>query len=861
MLTNRFRCRVRLVGAAAFALLGACQDEVPPPSALTAVGETAFSGTVAEPLGSAVTVKVTDAKGTSLGGIPVTFTVAEGGGAVAKAVDTTTSAGTASARWTLGERAGAQRLVASVAGVTGQVSFTATARPGAPAAMAANGGNQQSVVVGTAALTAPSVIIRDRFANPVPGVSVLFTVGTGGGTLTGNAATTNSAGVAAVGEWKMGTMVGTNTLSALALAGGITGNPVTFTATATPGAAASVSAPGGTSLTGTVFRAVTPVPQVRVTDAGGNAVSGVAVAFTGSAGSTVVGATKTTDAAGVAAPDGWVLGTAVGNYTLTAAVSGAPSLVITASARADAASTMTIVAGNNQTAQAGRTVAIEPTVRVADQHGNPVSGVEVLFEVGSGGGTAVGRRATTGVQGTATVGGWTLGDVAGTNTLVASVATTGVAVAPVTFTASATAGAAATMAASAGQNQTAQAGSAVATRPSVVIRDARGNPKSGERVTFSVGTGGGVVTGASDTSNASGVVVVGSWTLGAGVGTQTLVARSGTLPEVTFTATATAGAASRLTPWSAQSQSGIVAGSSLTASQRPAVRVTDSDGNPVQGATVTFRTAGDGSSGYLGANSDTVATVATNVNGIATVGTWALPVLVGTSTVTARVAGVSDPVTFTVSSVAGAAAALTPQVSLSLGNIVIGGSAAGASLPSVRLTDANGNPLVGATVTFTAFGATGAITGGVATTNAGGVATLGSWAMSATVIGSATVVATYADLTQSFTANVIASAAQSTMASAAANVALNGTTTITVTLRTGTGAVITSYTAATVPTSVLSAGVTAGTATAGSLGAFACTNGVCTATFTAPNAAGTNSVAVTIGGTAISGSPITITMP
>jgi adhesin/invasin len=841
------------------AFVSACQDEVPPPSAVVVVGEASFTGTVAELIPSPLTVKVTDAKGKPLGGVAVTFAVAEGGGSVSLAVDTTTVAGTAATSWRLGERAGAQRVTASVAGVTGQVSFTATARPGAPASIAANGGNQQTVVVGTAVLTAPSVIVRDRFTNPVSGVSVLFTVASGGGTITGNAGTTNSSGVAAVGEWKMGTVVGTNTLTALALGSGITGNPVTFTATATAGAAAVITAPGGTSLSGIVYRAMSPVPQVRVADASGNPVSGATVTFTGSTGSTVVptGGTKTTDANGLAAPDGWVLGTAVGSYTLTAAVSGAPSLVITASARADVPSAMTITAGNNQTVQAGRAVPIEPTVRVADQHGNPVPGVEVLFEVGSGGGTAVGRRATTNAQGTAAVGGWTLGDAVGTNTLVASVTTSGVSVTPVTFTATATAGSAATMAASAGQNQSAPAGTAVATAPAVVVRDARGNPVANVSVTFSVGSGGGTVVDATAITNASGVAAVGSWVLGGSVGTQTLVARSGTLPEVTFTATATAGAATMVTAWSQTPLTNIAAGTALSASQRPAVRVTDALGNPVPGVTVTFAVAGDGSSGSIAAGVFS-ATATTNSNGIATVSAWTVRQTPGTATMSASVTGLTDVVNFTITTIAGPAARMTAVAGTASEDKLFG--EAFSVMPSVIVRDAFDNPVSGVTVTFTAGGASGAINPTSVATGSNGIASLTSWAASATQLGTASVTASYFSFSTLFTRRVIASAANSTVAAAALSVNQGLTTTITVTLKSVGGATILTASGAEAVSS-FSAVPTPVAGVAGTLGAFTCSSGVCTATYTAPAATGTSRLNITIGGVDVSGSPVTIATP
>lgn len=81
-------------------------------------------------------------------------------------------------------------------------------------------------------------------------------------------------------------------------------------------------------------------------------------------------------------------------------------------------------------------------------------------------------------------------------------------------------------------------GGAVAELPSVVVRNQSGQPVAGARVTFSVESGGGNVTGGNATTDASGIATVGSWTLGPLNGPNTLVARTGTLPPVTFTATA-----------------------------------------------------------------------------------------------------------------------------------------------------------------------------------------------------------------------------------------------------------------------------------------------------------------------------------
>jgi hypothetical protein len=87
---------------------------------------------------------------------------------------------------------------------------------------------------------------------------------------------------------------------------------------------------------------------------------------------------------------------------------------------------------------------------------------------------------------------------------------------------------------------TAPLGAPVTDLPSVLLSDQKGAPVAGAVVTFTVTAGGGTVTGATATSNASGVATVGAWTLGTAPGANTLTAQSGSLPAVTFSACGTA---------------------------------------------------------------------------------------------------------------------------------------------------------------------------------------------------------------------------------------------------------------------------------------------------------------------------------
>ncbi len=82
---------------------------------------------------------------------------------------------------------------------------------------------------GTAVTIKPAVHVTDADGLNVLGAAVTFAVTGGGGSITGANATTNASGIATVGSWTLGT-AGANTLTASAA--GLTGSPVTFTATA-----------------------------------------------------------------------------------------------------------------------------------------------------------------------------------------------------------------------------------------------------------------------------------------------------------------------------------------------------------------------------------------------------------------------------------------------------------------------------------------------------------------------------------------------------------------------------------------------------------------------------------------------------
>src|SRR5438552_6137805 len=224
-------------------------------------------------------------------------------------------------------------------------------------------------------------------------------------------------------------------------------------------------------------------------------------------------------------------------------------------------------------------LAQQPVVQLQDANGNPVSqtGVVVTATVSPTGATASNATATTAGNGAATFSGLTLSGAVGSYTLsfgggtgLTPASSAAIALSP---------GAAATIARNAG-GESAPVGTAVTPPPSVIVKDASGNPVAGVTVNFAVQPGSGTGTPPKATTGAHGSAAATSWTLGPTAGTNTLTATSGTLAgsPVTFTATGTAGAANKLALTTAPSST---AQSGATLAPQPVVQLQDANGNPV----------------------------------------------------------------------------------------------------------------------------------------------------------------------------------------------------------------------------------------------------------------------------------------
>ncbi|MEQ1855552.1 MAG: Ig-like domain-containing protein [Longimicrobiales bacterium] len=397
---------------------------------------------------------------------------------------------------------------------------------------------------------------------------------------------------------------------------------------------------------------------------------------------------------------------------------GSPASVeVTLRVTAGNAAAMSVNDGNNQTRTVAGPVTIAPSVLVRDAFTNPAVGQTVTFAVTGGGGQVTGASAIVDANGIARVGSWTLGQTAGANQLTASIGI----LAPVSFSATGTPGPATQVVVTAGNSQSAVAGAPVGVPPSVAVRDQFGNGVAGVAVTFAVTSGGGSITGGSQTSaGASGTATVGSWTLGGAAGANTLsVTATGVGAPAVVTATGLSGAADSIYATAGDAQTDTVA---ATLSVAYSVRVVDTNGNGVAGIPVAWTaTFGGGSITPL----DT-----TDATGFATA-VRVLGTVPGVDSATASVGGLpGSPVKFGATANVGSAATITIQAGHAQTDTV---NQIVPIAPQVRIADKFDNPIQGRNVTFvvTSGGGTVAPTNAIATL-ANGTATVTSWQLGTT---------------------------------------------------------------------------------------------------------------------------------
>jgi hypothetical protein len=200
---------------------------------LSIVGGNGQTGTVGEALAEPLVVEVVSS-GRPIDGHRIAFVTTGDPAAGRLEPDTaeTGEDGRAVAYWVLGHDPGAQevqaRLVVTEPTPPPTAVFEASALAGAADSVRAVSALNQPGRIGRPTTEDPTVVVVDRFGNPVTGAGVEWTVTSGDGSVSSPSTTTGEDGSSSV-VWTLGIGVGAQKLTARV--GGVHGSPVTFRAT------------------------------------------------------------------------------------------------------------------------------------------------------------------------------------------------------------------------------------------------------------------------------------------------------------------------------------------------------------------------------------------------------------------------------------------------------------------------------------------------------------------------------------------------------------------------------------------------------------------------------------------------------
>src|SRR5581483_1923416 len=155
--------------------------------------QTATVGTV---LPTALQIKAADAyQGAPISGLAVSFSDNQAGGSFGTPVAITDQNGFASTTYTLPTKAMKVTITAGAPGYS-SATLTETATAGTPASVVTKSGFNQTASVNSPLPNPVCAVVKDQYANKVPGVVVNFSDGGAGGILSPSAVTTDSTGSA-----------------------------------------------------------------------------------------------------------------------------------------------------------------------------------------------------------------------------------------------------------------------------------------------------------------------------------------------------------------------------------------------------------------------------------------------------------------------------------------------------------------------------------------------------------------------------------------------------------------------------------------------------------------------------------------
>lgn len=290
------------------------------PKSIAAVSGVSQVDTVLRTLKLPLTVKLADQFGNPVPDVTVSWSRTRGTGAVDAATSVTDGDGQASVRYTLGNVAGIDSVVASATGVTASAIFTEQGLAGAPGVIAASSGTGQTARI--LQVLAPFVIrVTDDNGNPIVGATVTWTATNG----TLSATTTTDATGTSSNTMTVGSVAGSATATAT-----VGAKSIKFTAAVQTGLVAKLFFLVGPPPSAIVSVAVTPAIQVALQDAGGNqtaATNAVTIALGANpGGGTLSGTLTRTAVAGVATFDDLKIDKTGVGYTLVVSSANAGSV-------------------------------------------------------------------------------------------------------------------------------------------------------------------------------------------------------------------------------------------------------------------------------------------------------------------------------------------------------------------------------------------------------------------------------------------------------------------------------------------------------------------------------------------------------
>ena len=181
------------------------------PTALLKISGDRQTGKSGAELANPFVVEVRDSNNSAFEGVPVTYTVTQGGGTLSVRSTKTDANGRAESTLTLGPNPETNTVEVTPTGIQVKQTFNAEGIR-IPKTFEVISGNDQQGVPGTAVEKPFVVEVRDQSDKPLPDVKVTFSVASGGGTLSATSATTDTNG-RAESTLTLGPESGTNTVT------------------------------------------------------------------------------------------------------------------------------------------------------------------------------------------------------------------------------------------------------------------------------------------------------------------------------------------------------------------------------------------------------------------------------------------------------------------------------------------------------------------------------------------------------------------------------------------------------------------------------------------------------------------------